>query len=181
MTMVFHPVTMPFRRGYSSKRPVNSVKHIVDTFGELAGAVDSGNIFATTVPNTDSVTFNPVSVRMGATVNAFFISLFIIGATGAPLNGPLDWFLIKTHTGQAAQVPSPGATGTSNLRNQIIHEEKGLAGSGDGTAMAFKGVVMIPRGMRRFREGDNWRIVIRSEDTTNNAQFCLKVIYKSYF
>ncbi len=109
-----------------------------------------------------------------------FISVFVIGATGAPLNGPIDWYIAKEHAGQT-NLPTPGQTGTSTVRNQIIHEEKGLAGSGDGTAMAFKGVVVIPRGMRRFREGDSWRLILRSEDATNDASFCVKAIYKSFF
>ncbi len=89
--------------------------------------------------------------------------------------------LWKQHEGQGGSQPDPANAGISKVRNQIIHMEKGLAGSGDGTPMAFKGVIAIPRGMRRMREGDQWNIVLNSKDATNDATFCLKAIYKSWF
>ncbi len=178
MTTVLQMV-MPFRRrGSMAIRPVNSLKHIVDTEGALSGAATSATPIATAVI-TQVDPFNPVNVRVGATINGFFLSVFVIGATGAPLTGAIDWFLWKAHAGQSA--PTPSTTGTSEVRNQIIHEEKGLAGSGDGTPMAFKGVVVVPKGMRRMREGDRWELRLRSSDATNDATFCVKSIYKSFF
>ncbi len=161
--------------------PINSIKHVVDSSGALSGGLASVNQIAVAVPNVDPTLFTPGDVRVGGTVNGFFLSIFVIGATGAGLNGPIDWYLMKTHDGQDAGNPAPGVTGVSSRRNQIIHEEKGLAGSADGTAMAFKGVVAIPKGMRRFRQGDAWRISIVSQDPVNDANFCIKAIYKSFF
>ncbi len=166
---------------FRNMSPINSIKHILDSEGQLTGGATSANDIAFAVPNVDTTTFKPGDIRVGGKVNAFFISLFVIGATGGPVNGSVNWYLMKIHEGQDAVLPIPGQTGTSKVRNQIIHEEKGLVGSGDGTAMAFKGVIAIPRSMRRFREGDKWRISINSIDATTDAQFCLKVIYKSFY
>ncbi len=168
------------RRG-GSLRPVNSIKHILDSSGVLTGGFTSASPIAVAVPNVDTSTFKPGDVRVGATINGFYLSIFIIGETGAPVVGAQDWYLAKFHDGQTTVQPVPGQTGTSMVRNQIIHEEKGLVGSGDGTAMAFKGVIAIPKSMRRMREGDLWEIRIRNGDTGTNAQFCIKAIYKSYF
>ncbi len=176
--MVHHQVIMPFRRGYA-KRPVNSIKHILDSEGALSGGTQSNNVIAVAVPNVDTAVFKPGDIRVGGTINGFFLSVFIIGSTGAPLVGSINWYIMKLHSQQVA--PIVATTGTSELRNQIIHEEKGLAGSGDGTPMVFKGVVAIPKGMRRMREGDSWVVAVRSLDATNDATFCVKAIYKSYF
>ncbi len=166
-----------FRRGL---QPVNRIKHIVDNQGGLSGGIVSVIPIVVTV-NQDSPVFNPAEVKLASTVNAFFVSVFVIGATGAPLNGAIDWYIYKRRGGQSnADFPDPGNTGTSNVRNQIIHEEKGLAGSGDGTAMAFKGVIVIPRGMRRMREGDEWFMKLKSTDATSDAQFCTKYIFNSF-
>ncbi len=128
----------------------------------------------------DTATFKPGDIRVGATINGFYLSIFVIGSTGAPLSGPINWYIAKTGEGQFASLPEPGQTGVSKLRNQIVHEEKGLSGSGDGTPMVFKGVIAVPRGMRRMREGDQWQVVINgTTGDTNN--FCVKSIYKSYF
>ncbi len=170
------------RRFSSSLHPVNSIKHILDAFGQLSNTRTTVP-FVVAVPNVDSAVFKPGDVRVGAHVNGFFIETFIIGSTGGAVVGPIDWYIAKLHAGQSVTnpFPAPGATGVSSVRNQIIHEEKGLIGSGDGTAMAFKGVIKVPKSMRRMREGDQWFISYRSEDNTSNPEFCFKAIYKSYF
>ncbi len=171
---------MVFRQRSQAMRPVNSIKHILDVEGALTGGIGSTSLICTAVPNVDTAVFQPGDVRVGSTVNGFFLSVFIIGATGAPVNGSANWYIAKRHSGQT--LPAAGATGTSDVRNQIIHEEKGLIGSGDGTAMAFKGVIKVPKGIRRMREGDAWAISIRMPSQgADDAQFCIKAIYKSYF
>ncbi len=169
-----------FRRG-RALQPINSIKHIIDAEGSLSGGLTSTTPIATAVPNVDTTVFKPGDIRVGAKINGFFISLFIIGATGAGILGSLNWYIIKIHDGQSSVAPGPGVTGVSKIRNQIFHEEKGLSGSADGTPMAFKGVIAVPRGMRRMREGDQFQISVQSQDATNDAFFCLKAIYKSYF
>ncbi len=172
---------MVFRRRMSSIRPVNRVKHILDSEGVLTGGANSTNVLAVTVPVASSP-FKPGDIPLGSTINGMFLSVFVIGATGAPINGSINWYIAKTRAGQSTSADFPGAgnTGVSEVRNQIFHEEKGLAGSGDGTAMAFKGVVAIPRGMRRFREGDSIFIKLQSQDATSDAQFCIKAIFNVY-
>ncbi len=167
---------MPYRRSLS---PINSVKHIIDSEGDLSGANTSFNILAVGKPNVDASTFVPGDIRTGSKINAFFISVFMIGATGTGTTGSLNWFLQKTRPGQSAS--TPGNTGISAIRSQIIHEEKGLSGSVDGTPMAFKGVIVIPKGMRRMGEEDQWILALRSTDAVNDTHFCVKAIYKSFF
>ncbi len=177
--MTVHHQIVVFRRR-SSVAPINSIKHVIDTEGTLlsTGAA-SVNTICQAVANVSS-TFNPIEVRVGAKVNGFFLSIFIIGATGAPIVGSVNWYIIKLHDGQSA--PQPGETGISKVRNQIFHEEKGLAGSGDGTPMAFKGVIAVPRGMRRMREGDQFQILLSlNAIASGDATFCLKAIYKDFF
>ncbi len=169
---------MPFRRGNRLGNVIHSVKHIVDSEGALSGAVTSTTPLLTVV-NQRSAVFDPLEVNIGEKVNGIFLSIFVIGATGAPLNGSINWYIIKTHEGQVS-LPTPGITGASNLRNQIFHEEKGLAGSGDGTPMAFKGVIALPKSFRRMRQGDGILIILSSNDATNDATFCIKAIYKSF-
>ncbi len=159
----------------------NSIKHIIDAEGALTMGNQSVVPVSVAVPNVDTTTFKPGDVRVGSVVNGIFFSIFMIGTTGAPISGSANWYVSKEHEGQAVSFPVPNETGTSKVRNQIFHEEKGLVGSGDGTAMAFKGVIAIPKGMRRMREGDVINVHLRCLDTTNDCQFCVKAIYKSWF
>ncbi len=142
-----------------------------------------GNV--STVPLAVAVTtptspFKPGDIMIGSNINGMFLSIFVIGSTGAGI-GPssINWIIYKLRAGQTA--PNPIVTGTSELRNQIFHEEKGLSGSADGTPMAFKGVIAIPRSFRRMREGDQIQVRLSlSAAATGDANFCLKAIYNSY-
>ncbi len=168
---------MPFRRTFS-KRPINSTKHVLDFEGGLT-STKSVNTVLLGVPSRKDP-FVPGDVPFGSRVSSVFISLFIIGATGAPVTGSQNWYIAKLRSGQTSgNFPDPGVTGVSTVRNQIFHEEKGLVGSGDGTAMAFKGVIKIPKSMQRVREGDQLHVAILN-NSADSATFCLKVIYKSY-
>ncbi len=170
-------VIVPFRR---SRNPIQSVKHVVDVEGALSGGTTSDVPLSATVESR-ATPFNPIECVIGETVNGIFLSIFIIGATGAGQAGSLNWYIGKSRAGQTiASFPAPALTGASDLRNQIFHEEKGLAGSADGTPMAFKGVVVIPRGMRRMRSGDQFFVKLRATDNINDVNFCVKAIYKSF-
>ncbi len=161
-------------------RPVNRIKHVVDSEGVLTGAASSTTDIANAVVTRNAV-FNPVEVEVGEQINGVFVSIFNIGASGVGANGSINWYVGKRRGGQSlSDFPAAGQTGVSNVRNQIFHEEKGLAGSQDGTPMAFKGVIVIPKGMRRMREGDVIFFRFRSTDATNDVNFCLKSIYNSY-
>ncbi len=172
-------MVMPFRRGSYAKRPINSIKHVVDVEGGLVAATDSTSTFVNAVDGPQTP-FDPVDVPFGGYVRSFYLSIFIIGATGAPIDGSINWYIAKQRSGQgAADFPTPSATGTSEVRNQIIHEEKGLSGSGDGTPMVFKGVIVIPKSMQRIRAGDAMFLRLRINGTID-ATFCIKIIYKEY-
>jgi len=149
----------------------------VDTTGALT-STSSNNAVATAVPNLDPDTFAPAEVRVGSTINGFFIIVNVIG--GATVTGAIDWYIVQQRTGQAASIPTPGATGGSQIRNQIIHEEKGVPGTAAGTPHIFKGVIVVPKSMRRVREGDSWRVLLKTT-SPDVGVFCLKAIYKSFF
>ncbi len=170
---------MPYRRMFS-KRPINSQKHVLDVEGALSGGTKSVSTVLLGVA-APSNPFVPGDVPFGSRVSSLFLSIFMIGASGSGQDGSLNWYIAKLRNGQSSgEFPNPGETGVSQVRNQIFHEEKGLAGSADGTPMAFKGVVRVPPSMQRVREGDQLHIVLRSTDITNNVNFCIKAIYKSY-
>ncbi len=164
---------MVFRRG----APITTIKHVVDSEGAITSTVSINTIAFTRNVRADP--FNPVDVITGSKVSSFFISLFIIGSTGAPVVGAQNWYINKRHDGQQTAFPDPGSTGISSVRNQIFHEEKGLTGSGDGTAMVFKGVIKVPKSMQRMREGDAFDVRILNNGV-DSAQFCLKAIYKEW-
>ncbi len=172
---------MVFRRRMSSARPIQRVKHVVDSEGTTS-TVASITSLASIVVQRAVGAFVPTEVVLGNTVNALFITVFAIGSTGAPIDGSVNWYIAKRRAGQDSltDFPEPGNTGISQVRNQIFHEEKGVPGSGDGTPMVFKGVIAIPKGMRRFREGDSLFIKISNTQAGGDSTFCIKAIYNEF-
>ncbi len=167
---------MVFRRG-SRLNVIHSVKHVVDSEGVWTSAASRTDLAK--VVNARTTPFDPLECEVGETVNGIFLSIFAIGDTGAPVAGSVNWYICKIRSGQGATTPLAGSTGTSDFRNQIFHEEKGVPGSGDGTPMVFKGVVVIPKGFRRMREGDFFAIIANTT-TASQVNFCIKAIYKSF-
>ncbi len=128
-------------------------------------------------------------VTTGSRVNGIYMSFYAISEGGEIANEvPLvDWYVIKDSGGSwgstfdANNLPTPGATGSNINKRWIIHEEKGLTGGGDvslsGLPMIFKGVIAIPKHMRRIGVNDAFRIIMRANFAT---KVCTKFIYKWY-
>ncbi len=170
----------------SSLRPINRRKNIVETSSILGSGVNT--VIDNIIVGVDQADLAVVDeVTTGSTVNGFFMSTFFIAEGGeiaaeVPL---VDWYIIKDPGGtfgttfDATHLPTPGATGSHNNKRYIIHTEKGLAGGGDaslsGVPMIFKGVIVIPKGMRRIAVNDRFRFVGRANFAT---KMCSQFIYK---
>ncbi len=169
---------MAFGRRRGGSVSVHSVKHVLDSGGGLTDVTSSVPI--SQVVNARAAVFDPVEVVLGETIKYIFLIINIIGATGAGVTGPVDWYIAKQRSGQSVGVfPDPGNTGQSNLRNQIFHEEKGVPGSADGTPHVFKGVIKVPPIYQRQRDSDQFVIRLKMS-TGDTGVFCVKAIYKSW-
>ncbi len=172
-----------------SRRPINATKNIREASGIIAAVTNTslsdlvGTVDAATLAGTNSVT-------RSSTINGIYLSLFFYSEGGELANEvPLvDWYIIKDNGGAmstlgfaADGLPTPGATGSHENKRFILHTEKGLAGGGNlllsGVPMIFKGVIAIPKGMRRMNMGDKIKIIARSNFAT---KFCVQAIYKWY-
>lgn len=154
-------------------RPVTSNKEVLDSVSlGVTGGTTTGVTLATGVQNYTGTQFE---CPVGARINGFY--LFIqIGPDFTDAN--VDWYLAKRRSGQsfATDFPTPGATGGSNVRNQIYHEEKGIPGdNGSVSPLTFRGFIAIPKRYQRMREGDVIQLRLRSSD---NHNLCVKAIYK---
>ncbi len=170
-------MSMGFR---SNKRPIMSVKKVIDASGALvSGAVSDVPVLDVTTGAAWVDSAN-TSIPIGATVSSIYLSIFVFldGAIGAT-SPVIDWFFAKNPANNLT-LPLPGATGGNENRRWVMHEEKGLAPSIDdgGTPMVFKGVLKIPRGRQRMGVDDE--LIIRILSAGHPGFFCLKCIYKFY-
>ncbi len=172
---------MVFRRRSGKGTVINSTKQILDVEGGLPGGGANSNSPIAVAVDVASSPFKPGDCVIGSKIFSFFLTIFIIGDTGGGVAGSQNWSLTKIYQGQAASdIPAANNIGGNGIRNQVIHQEKGLVGSADGTAMAFKGVIKVPRGMQTMRQGDQWILSIFNADAMAQTNFCIRAIYKSY-
>ncbi len=159
-----------------SKRPINSIKHIIDVSGNLVGGSESAIPLADAVDAADLL--QPTQVNTGCTISSLFVSVFILGES-ATVSGLADWYFwkIPNNAIAAGSVPTPGNTGVARAKKFIFHEEKGIFATEDGTPMVFKGVIKLPPRFRRMGTFDRLEIRLLSPVA---AQFCIKAIYKEY-
>ncbi len=159
---------------HMSKRPINSVKNIVD--GTFLGVTGGTNTDVVLVDTVNDYTGTSGTVPIGATVSSLYLFVQMISADSGVANH--DWFVIKD-PGDQLIIPVPGATGGVTSRKFILHEEKGIPGNAlDGAyPLTFKGVIKIPPGYRRCGEDDRIVLRMRGVDLYNA---CVKCIYKFY-
>ncbi len=165
-------------------RPVQSLKHIVDTNGGITGAGASVNdvINAVDAP----VIATPNQIHQGSTVNAIFLRVDVIQKVAA---GGVDNIYMIVYKNPGGNVPNPAVdgVGVSDKRKFVFHQEMAMLGTNLTPTDAiprtlFKGVIKIPPRYKRFGFNDKLQVVIghRVGEVTQQSEFCLQCIYKEY-
>ncbi len=168
-------------------RPVQSLKHVVDTSGIITGSVESVTDIVTVVDNP--VTTSPNNVHVGSTIKFIFLAVEILGRVpyaGAPR---VYMYVLKNPSNEipTSFIP-PDAVGINRRRKWVIHQEmkmvQNLQVDGDGFPRTlFHGVILIPKKYQRFGVDDKLQFVIANAtgESTGSANFCLQSIYKEFF
>ncbi len=161
--------------------PVISSKNVLDAAGNTLASTNTTQIIAL---QEDPIGVSGAGVSLGSKVNGIFLSIFFyadaVSGTDLPL---IDWYIMKDPGSTFGSIgfsgtgyPTPGSVATYRNRKWIIHEEKGLTGAAsDGYPMVFKGVIALPRHMRRFGETDALVVNFRTELP---GKHCIKAIYR---
>ncbi len=175
-------------RGFNrSIRPVQSLKHVVDT---ASAAVPAGVI--TTIPLIDGVEdpalANTTEVNNGSTVNSIYLRVETIHNSGDWVTIPRIYMAIFKNPGQNLVNPYPANIGQSNNKKWVIHQEMQMmtginADANSFPRTMFQGVIKIPRGYRRVGTSDRLSALFALDvaETTATVTACVQCIYKEYF
>ncbi len=166
------------RRRGASMRPVNRIKHVVDSFAALAGAaqVDVVVAGATDTPTLAVTT----SVETGSVINGIYLKVecesneTILGAI------PNVYMIVTKNPGGNITIPSANAVGSDDNKRFVIHQEMVLLNNfqGGNSRILFNGVIAIPKGYRRF--GPNDQLVVTIKAAAMDIHFCLQAHYKEF-
>ncbi len=161
-------------------RPINRIKHVVDSNAAVAAAAVNTIVVAdaTDTPTLASTT----SVETGARVNGVYIRVEAASNEAIDLGAIPNFYLMISKTpGNNITLPSPAAVGASDNKRFIIHQEMTMLenkGQGSNARTIFNGVVVIPKGMRRFGPDDQMQVstLCPALDTV----VCLQAHYKEF-
>ncbi len=165
-----------FRTRNSSMRPINRIKHVVDS----QAATTAGTQIATSlVDSVDTPTLADTDgVETGSTVNALYIKSEAIATSSAAL--PNCYMFLFKNPGGNLTAPTANVIGASDNKKYVFHQEMIMFQKQDGSnpRTLFNGVIRIPRLYRRCGPDDNISILFFSPGV--NFEVCLQCHYKEF-
>ncbi len=165
-----------FRSRNQSMRPVNRIKHVVDTqLGLVLDTQSNQNL----IKSVDApILANPEEVVTGSVVNAVYLKVEAYATTAGALANL--YMLVLKNPGAEIVVPQPNQVGISDAKRFVIHQEMVmLEQSVNGNPRTvFNGVIVIPRGYRRFGPNDFLQLALYAPGV--NTSICFQCHYKEF-
>ncbi len=168
------------RRMNMSMRPVHRIKHVVDISQTLNAntQINLDIIEAKDAP----VLANATEVETGSKVNAIYLKFEVASNEAIDLGAIPNFYLIVVKSpGGSINIPVPNAVGVSDNKRFVIHQEMVMIenkGQGSNVRVVFNGVIVIPRGYRRFGPNDVLSIGIKCPALATAS--CLQCHYKEF-
>ncbi len=171
---------MPFRsRRFNPRlRPINRIKHVVDIQSALAAGSGEFQVIAQTL-DTPTVA-DTDGVETGSTVNGIYLKVEVT-RTGTTSDVLANVYLyVAKNPGGNLTLPAANVVGGDDNKKYVIHQEMVmLQGTNAGNPRTlFNGVVVIPRGYRRFGPAD--QLVIRVQTPGVAINYCVQAHYKEF-
>ncbi len=165
-----------FRRNNLRLRPVNRIKHVLDQQLGLTAAAQSDQVLIETSDTPDLANNN--EVETGSTVNGIYLNVEAYATTDGALAN--IYIAIMKNPGTNLTPPAANAVGISDNKRFVIHQEmKMLEQSINGNPRTiFNGVIVIPRGYRRFGPNDQLNMSILAPGV--NAFVCYQEHFKEF-
>ncbi len=171
-------VMVVFRRFNRSNRlrPVNRIKHVFDKQGSLVIGTTTFEVLVKGVENPTLA--GVVDVEMGSTVNGIFLNVEVHPVTSAAL--PNVYMIVYKNPGGNLAAIAPNTVGANDNKRFVIHQEMIMMQKQDdgNPRTLFKGVIVIPRGYRRFAVNDTLLLGLLAVGVTTN--YCVQAHYKEF-
>lgn len=161
-----------------SIRPVNRIKHVVDGAVTLTAGTTLNNVLI--AAKDAPVLANTAEVETGSIVNGIYLRVEVASnETDAGAIPSVRMLVMKNPGGNLASLP-PDAVGANDNKRFVIHQEmimlNNLAGGNARTL--FNGVIVIPKGYRRF--GPNDELIFGIKSLAVNITLCWQAHYKEF-
>ncbi len=160
-------------------RPINRIKHVVDSSFTLAATVVNPVALADT---EDAPTLAATaSVQTGCTINGIYLKVVVASNEAQDVGAvPNVYMYVMKNPGNNIVLPSANAVGANDNKRFVIHQEMVMIDNklGGQPTVLFNGVIAISKGYRRFGPDDRLVIVILSPAI--NIVACIQCHYKEF-
>ncbi len=163
-----------FNRG-NYLRPVNRIKHVVDS--QFAVALGVNNDFTIAFASDTPDLATAAEVETGSVIRDFFVSVEVVntGVTGVLANA---YALFFKNPGGNLTIPAANAVGIDDNKRYVFHQEMVMLNMTDNgnPRTLFKGVLRVPKHMQRMAPNDLLQLRVFSPGVALNG--CIQVHYK---
>ncbi len=164
------------RRRGNALRPVNRIKHVVDKQGALVAGTQVNEVLieskdAPVLAQTDEVV-------TGSIVNAIYLKVEGYATSAAAL---ANWYMaVVKNPGGNLLALVPNAVGADDDKRYVIHQEMIMfqKQTNSNPRTLFNGVIVLPRGYRRFGPNDLLQLNLLSPGVT--VDYCVQCHYKEF-
>ncbi len=167
------------RRMSMAIRPVHRIKHVVDFSATVAaGATNTTNIISTV---DAPVLAAAQQVETGSKVNGIYLKVEVASNEAFDSGAiPNVYLIVMKNQGNNLTFPAPNAVGVDDNKRFIIHQEMVMIQNtiGGNSRILFNGVIVIPKGYRRFGPSDQLQVAVLSPAI--NIAMCGQVHYKDF-
>ncbi len=172
---------MPYRNRSNRLRPINTLKHTVDSQQVIPAGTEVLIDLINAVDAAQSTTANACDI--GSHVRSIFLNVQVLNSVDPTGLVPNVYMYIFGNPGNniaSAQFPPVNDVGTSDSRKMIFHQEMAMMSDANDSIpiQLFKGVLKIPRKFSRLGVSD--KIVLKVGTPAGGAEVtaCVQCIYK---
>ncbi len=170
---------MPRYRTRMALRPINRIKHVVDSSATLL--VAAGQLNTPVVSATDTPTLADTDgVQTGSKVNGIYLKVEVACLT-TEAGGISNCYLqVMKNPGGNIVIPTASAVGGNDNKRFVIHQEMVMLQNATlgNPRVLFNGVIAIPKGYRRFGPNDQLYVSIISPIV--DIMLCIQCHYKEF-
>ncbi len=162
-----------------SLRPVNRIKHVIDTNGTLT--VPGTQLNHPVVSATDTPTLADTDgVQTGSKVYGIYLKVEVACLTFEAAGISNVYLTVMKNPGGNIVIPAGNLVGGNDNKRFVIHQEMVMLQNATlgNPRILFNGVIKIPKGFSRFGPNDQLYVTIVSPIV--DIMFCLQCHYKEF-
>ncbi len=170
---------MPRYRSRMALRPINRIKHVVDSSAILAkGTVLPDNIV---IADDAPIIASTRKVITGSKVYGVYLKVLVASNDVFDAGAiPNVYLMVFKNPGGNLTFPAPNAVGVDDNKKYVIHQEMSMITNAQGAAptVLFDGVIKIPKNYQRFGPSDTLTLAVLAP--LLDIAFCYQAHFKEF-